>query len=777
MISFRRTCDDLASVLDMDAMRGARLKLGRRSAGRRGRRLLAAHRGTLRAQPERRQQDVDPTFRFMTLDWDGKIRMDCSSPYAMAGLIAMKDRFDVAFGCDTDHDRHGIVTQERRSAESRITIWRWRSRYLFRNRPGWRGDAGVGKTLVSSSMIDRVAASLERRLVEVPVGFKWFVDGLVDGSLGFGGEESAGASFLRRDGTVWTTDKDGIILGLLSAEITARTGRIRASFIADLNARIRSSGLRTHRRARQCGAKSDAGEAVARAVDGQRTGRRADSSDADEGAWQRRAVGGLKVVTTERLVRRAAFGHRRRLQDLRGEFSGRRSSEAHPERGATVDYGSFRGFREQIGNGNVLSCMHKTVVFLLLSMTAQAADLGGEWSLRLVRFGESFATARVSLKADGGTITGTLNELKLQGTVQGDQVRITGTRPDGKEWGTFEGRLQGDEMSGTAKQGQDEFAWNAQRAHVVQTAPQSHTFEPTAFQRVFSGAIAPVLHINPGDTVKTWTVDAGGMDAKGVRRNMGGNPETGPFFVEGAMPGDTLSIKFQRVRLNRDSAMSGDRIVPGAVQGRYYRDAKFDEKFDSNWKIDRENGVASLAKPTDRLKNFKVKLQPMLGCVGVAPPMNQSYRAGWLGSWGGNMDYKGVREGVTVYLPVYQEGALLFVGDGHAVEGDGELNGDALETSMDVEFTVNLIRGKSTQGPRFEDDEYLMASGIAGSLNDALQQATTELALWLERDYKLSPNESNVVLGTSIRYDIAEVVDPQFHIVAKVSKSVLAAIQ
>jgi amidase len=286
-----------------------------------------------------------------------------------------------------------------------------------------------------------------------------------------------------------------------------------------------------------------------------------------------------------------------------------------------------------------------------------------------------------------------------------------------------------------------------------------------------------VLHINPGDTIKTTTVDAGGRDAKGTRRSLGGNPETGPFFVEGAMPGDTLAIKFQRIRLNRDSAGSGDRIVASALQPGYFRDAKFDEKFSSEWKLDRESGIGTLAKPTERMKNFRVKLQPMLGCVGVAPPANQSYRAGWLGSWGGNMDFNGLREGVTVYLPVYQEGALLFVGDGHALEGDGELNGDALETSMDVEFTVNLIRGKSTQGPRFENEEYLMASGIAGSLPDALQQATTELARWLERDYKLSANESNVILGTSIRYEIAEVVDPQVHIVAKVSKAVLATIQ
>jgi phosphoglucomutase len=167
---------------------------------------------------------VDPTFRFMSLDWDGKIRMDCSSPYAMAGLIALKDRFDVAFASDTDHDRHGIVTRSSGLMNPNHYLSVAIS-YLFRKRSGWRADAGIGKTLVSSSMIDRVAKSLGRRLVEVPVGFKWFVDGLLDGSLGFGGEESAGASFLRKNGEVWTTDKDGLILGLLAAEITAVEGK------------------------------------------------------------------------------------------------------------------------------------------------------------------------------------------------------------------------------------------------------------------------------------------------------------------------------------------------------------------------------------------------------------------------------------------------------------------------------------------------------------------------------------------------------------------------
>lgn len=180
---------------------------------------------------------VDPTFAFMTLDRDGKIRMDCSSPYAMGRLIDLRDRFDIAFGNDTDADRHGIVTKKAGLLNPNhylsVVVW-----YLFQNRPGWKSDAAVGKTLVSSAMIDRVTASLGRRLCEVPVGFKWFVSGLLDGSFGFGGEESAGASFLRKDGTPWSTDKDGIIMGLLASEITARTGRDPAEIYEGLKAKF-----------------------------------------------------------------------------------------------------------------------------------------------------------------------------------------------------------------------------------------------------------------------------------------------------------------------------------------------------------------------------------------------------------------------------------------------------------------------------------------------------------------------------------------------------------
>lgn len=213
---------DLGSIINMAAIAAAGLKIGVDPLGGAGIAYWEPIAGMYGLDVEVVNTAVDPTFSFMTVDKDGKIRMDCSSPYAMAGLISLKDQFDVAFGNDPDHDRHGIVTPSAGLLNPNHYLAVAIS-YLFQNRPGWRADAAVGKTLVSSSMIDRVAAQLGRRLAEVPVGFKYFVAGLVDGSYGFGGEESAGASFLRQDGTVWTTDKDGIILDLLAAEITAVT--------------------------------------------------------------------------------------------------------------------------------------------------------------------------------------------------------------------------------------------------------------------------------------------------------------------------------------------------------------------------------------------------------------------------------------------------------------------------------------------------------------------------------------------------------------------------
>ncbi|MGA8898072.1 phosphoglucomutase (alpha-D-glucose-1,6-bisphosphate-dependent) [Bradyrhizobium sp.] len=228
---------DLANVLDMEAIRGAGVKIGIDPLGGAAVRYWEPiiERYGLNATLIR--DEVDPTFRFMTLDWDGKIRMDCSSPYAMAQLIGMREKFDVAFANDTDADRHGVVTRSNGLMNPNHFLAASIA-FLFEHRPQWRKDSAIGKTVVSSAIIDRVAKKIGRKVVETPVGFKWFVDGLLSGGFGFAGEESAGASFLRKDGSVWTTDKDGLIMGLLAAEITARTGRDPSQWFDALTAEL-----------------------------------------------------------------------------------------------------------------------------------------------------------------------------------------------------------------------------------------------------------------------------------------------------------------------------------------------------------------------------------------------------------------------------------------------------------------------------------------------------------------------------------------------------------
>jgi len=314
---------------------------------------------------------------------------------------------------------------------------------------------------------------------------------------------------------------------------------------------------------------------------------------------------------------------------------------------------------------------------------------------------------------------------------------------------------------------------------------KTHRLGHEEIHQEWNNALPPRLEVEPGDTVVFETRDAANRfyskasthDDVLRRGPFRGHPLTGPVRVRGAAPGDTLVVRLNRVRLNRDTAgMYSDAISAGALDPYFVRDAKRVKDFDSMWQLDRERGTASLAKPTDKLKNFTIKLQPMLGCIAVAPPGGQSFRSGYLGRFGGNMDYNQLREGTTLYFPVFQQGALLFVGDGHAAQGDGELTGNALETSMDVEFTVDLVEGKSLGQPRAENDDYVMVMGIAGSLDDALRSATTGMARWLQDEYKLNSAEAAMVLGSSMRYDIAEVVDPQVHIVAKVAKTALAQI-
>jgi amidase len=278
------------------------------------------------------------------------------------------------------------------------------------------------------------------------------------------------------------------------------------------------------------------------------------------------------------------------------------------------------------------------------------------------------------------------------------------------------------------------------------------------------------LRISPGDTVHTTTVDAGGTDEKGVTRVLGGNPETGPFYVETALPGDVLVVHLNRVRLNRDWAISDDGIVGRALDADFA--VKMKDGFKNvRWHLDRQRGVAMPETPTAHLHNFTVPIRPMLGCVAVAPGFGSAPPpTGDSGRFGGNMDFNEIVEGATVYLPVAQPGALLYVGDGHAAQGDGELNGNALETSMEVEFTVDVISSKALMTPRVESPTHIMTVGLGGTLEDALRAATASLGQWLEQDYQLTASEIAMVLGSSVEYTISEVADRNAGVAAKLRK-------
>jgi acetamidase/formamidase len=383
-------------------------------------------------------------------------------------------------------------------------------------------------------------------------------------------------------------------------------------------------------------------------------------------------------------------------------------------------------------------------------------DISGPWIVVEKSFDTTWVN-RAVMQVTGNKIVAQIMGASLEGTFENSVLIIKWPSPDEKQViASYTGRMQNGSLVGEGVRGDIRLKWSAHRpATPPSDGPRTHTFIPTEFHRVFSSAIPPVLRIFPGDIVKTKSIDAGGLDENSVRQSMVGNPLTGPFYIEGALPGDILVVRLNRIRLNRDWALSGQSVIGTALVPEYLKKQSHTTNFDVRWIIDVEKGIAYLEKPADLLKSFTVPLQPMLGCVGVAPPNQVMMSSGDSGNFGGNMDYNHIREGATVYLPVFHEGALLFLGDGHAAQGDGELTGSALETSMEFEFTVDVIREKLIRMPRAENAEYLMAIGIGPSLDRAFQVATTEMARWLESDYKLNSAESAMVLGFSVKYDLA----------------------
>ena len=406
-----------------------------------------------------------------------------------------------------------------------------------------------------------------------------------------------------------------------------------------------------------------------------------------------------------------------------------------------------------------------------------AADpLTGRWILTGDYLGTPI-NGTLQLTQQGDKITGNFQGDKLEGSVSGNSLHFLAKDDQG---GSEEGTatFQGGFMSGTVI-----YIDGSNPGHPVTMlfsgklaqkrpsgSPKSHEFTPTIFHRQFSPFNKPVLTVSPGDTIHTTTVDAGGTDEKGTPRVLGGNPETGPFYVESAHPGDTLVVHLVRLRLNRNWAMSDDFVVGRALDSGLAVKLKDGGK-SIRWHLDTDHGVATPEKPTEHLAHYSVPLKPMLGCIAVAPGLAQAPPStGDSGDWGGNMDFNEVVEGATIYLPINVPGALLYVGDGHAAQGDGELNGDALETSMDVTLTVDVIAGKHIPGPRVESATHIIAVGLGGSLEGALREATSNMADWLTDEYKLTASELAQVLGTSAEYKVSELADRNAGIILKINK-------
>lgn len=405
------------------------------------------------------------------------------------------------------------------------------------------------------------------------------------------------------------------------------------------------------------------------------------------------------------------------------------------------------------------------------------ATISGSWILTFTIAGESHAV-RASLNLEGNIVTGQINEARLNGTFKEDRLDITMSNTKGWEEGKLNGVFRDGKLSGGGTLwGRTLERWAASRPAAPPASPKTHTLEPTAYYRYLSASAAPALRLFSGDTVHTKLLDEDGRDEHEKARALSGYPVVGPFYVENALPGDLLVVRFNKIRTNRTSADSGHNLVGPAADPEYLRNARGQNNFDSNWQLDNTSGTARLAKPTARLSALALPIQPMIGVIGVAPPGNQSVLARSGGdNFGGHLDYNEIREGVTIYLPIFHEGAGLFLGDGHALQGDGQLSGEGLETSLDVEFTVTVLSQKAFPLPYAENTSELMFIGIGGSIEQALQRATTGLATYLEREFRLNANEVATVVGAAAQYRIAKVAgtpNEPTTVVAKIPKTVL----
>src|SRR5436190_2781168 len=307
----------------------------------------------------------------------------------------------------------------------------------------------------------------------------------------------------------------------------------------------------------------------------------------------------------------------------------------------------------------------------------------------------------------------------------------------------------------------------------VRLSAETHRFVPTQFYNTYSAAHPPVLRIKPGDHVVTKTIDAAGTDWNGKSVGSGPNPQTGPFYVEGAEPGDMLAVTFDKIETNRVMAYSASLLAPYAVDPQAIAARTDREARRLTWTIEKARGVAHLDQADVQPGGLELPLRPMLGCVGLAPARKEAISTATPGPYGGNMDYAWLNTGVTLMLPVNEPGALLFMGDGHARQGEGEVAGTGLETSMDVDFTVRLVKGKAIGWPRMETATHILVLGSARPLLEAFQIASAELQRWLQTDYGYTERGAQTFMGQTTEYEVANVVDPAFTVVAKIRKATL----
>ena len=298
-----------------------------------------------------------------------------------------------------------------------------------------------------------------------------------------------------------------------------------------------------------------------------------------------------------------------------------------------------------------------------------------------------------------------------------------------------------------------------------------HHFDPAVYHNTM-GPHEPVLHVADGETICTTTVDCWGGDARGEAAwPERPNPQTGPLYVEGAEPGDTLAVHIDHLWPNREHGFSSTVLRPNVVDPDYVTEIPGDVR--ARWAVDRERGAATLAEPETGLGGLAVPISPMLGCIGVAPRSGQAISTATSAEHGGNMDYRGVVAGATIYLPVFEPGALLFVGDGHAVQGAGEILGQGIEISMDVRLTVRVQKGRRIGWPRGENAEHIFTLGNARPLDQALQHATTEMLRWLQEGFGLDARAAHILLGHGVEYEVGNVIDPAYTMVCKLSKRLL----